>query len=185
MQCILILMKIYTKTGDDGLTSLQNGKRVPKSDSRIVAYGTIDEINSVLGIILANQLDDDIRQLLTKIQNELFVAGSDLSNPNLDDITNRINSELTEYLEKKIDFFEKELTPLSNFIIPGGDLLAAYFHLVRTITRRAETQLVKLSQIEKISENLTPYLNRLSDLFFVLARTINKRNGTSDVIWKP
>ncbi|MEM3065084.1 MAG: cob(I)yrinic acid a,c-diamide adenosyltransferase [Candidatus Nitrosotenuis sp.] len=178
-------MKIYTKTGDDGTTGLQGGRRVFKSDLRIMAYGAIDEANSCLGIVLSHNLDPDIRKLLTKIQNELFVAGSDLSDPNLDNKKNRVTDSMVSDIEKSIDDLEKELAPLTNFILPGGNVVAAYLHLARTVTRRAETQFVKLGMHEPLNPACQRYLNRLSDLLFVLARIVNKRTGTPDVIWKP
>jgi cob(I)alamin adenosyltransferase len=178
-------LKIYTKTGDDGTTGLQGGKRVSKADLRIIAYGSVDEINSCLGVALAQNMDSDIRELLMIIQNELFVAGSDLSDPNLANAKNRVTDTMIENLEKNIDRFEQELEPLTNFILPGGHKTASYLHLARTITRRAETQVVLLSKQEQINVNCQKYLNRLSDLLFVLARTINKRSGVTDVIWKP
>ncbi len=177
-------MKIYTKTGDDGTTGLQGGKRISKADLRIQAYGTIDEINSVLGIILSYKIDSDINALLTQIQNELFVAGSDLSNPDLTNTKNRITESMIVNLEGRIDKFEHELMPLTNFILPGGNRIAAYLHLARTITRRAETTLVGLSKTEQLNPAAQKYLNRLSDLLFVLARLINKRTKTPDIIWK-
>jgi cob(I)alamin adenosyltransferase len=176
-------MKIYTKTGDDGTTGLQGGKRVSKFNPRILAYGAVDEINSILGIILSKNVDNDLKKIFIKIQNDLFVMGSDLSNPNLDDKKNRISSELVQYLEEKIDQFENELTPLSNFILPGGHHLASLIHFSRTVTRRAESNLVMLSEKESINQNCQKYLNRLSDLLFVLARLVNKRNGINDTIW--
>jgi len=113
-------MNIYTRTGDDGTTGLQGGTRVSKSNLRIKAYGIVDEINAKIGIILSNKIDDDINVLLLKIQNELFVVGSDMSNPDLSDNKNRVTSEMVENLEKNIDEFEKELSPITNFILPGG-----------------------------------------------------------------
>jgi cob(I)alamin adenosyltransferase len=178
-------LKIYTKTGDDGTTGLQGGKRVSKADLRILAYGGIDEINSCLGIILSHDLDLDIRNLLTKIQNELFVAGSDLSDPNLANTKNRVTDTMVKNLEKAIDKFEEELAPLTNFILPGGNMIASHLHMARTIARRAETQIVSLSAREQLNPMCQRYLNRLSDLLFVLARVINKRSNTKDVIWKP
>lgn len=178
-------MKIYTKTGDDGTTGLQGGKRVPKSDLRIIAYGAVDEANSCLGVALSLNIDADIRELLTRIQNELFVAGSDLSDPDLKKSTNRITEQMVENLEKNIDKFEAELSPLTNFILPGGHQISAYLHTARTITRRAETNVVALSKDEQINPFCQKYLNRLSDLLFVLARVVNKRNGTRDIVWKP
>ena len=178
-------MKIYTKTGDDGTTGLQGGKRVSKSDLRIQAYGLVDEINSVLGIILTHELDQDIKNLLILIQNELFVAGSDLSNPDLTNTKNRITDSMVLNLENHIDKFEGELDPLANFILPGGHRIASFLHLARTTTRRAETILVELSKSERLNPECQKYLNRLSDLLFVMARLLNKRTNTPDVIWKP
>jgi len=178
-------LKIYTKTGDDGTTGLQGGTRISKSDLRIQAYGAVDEVNSVLGIILTQSLDSDIKSLLTQIQNELFVAGSDLSNPDLSNQKTRITESMILNLESHIDRFESELAPLANFILPGGNTVAAFLHLARTMTRRAETILVELSKKEKINNSCQKYLNRLSDLFFVMARLANKRTNTPDVIWKP
>ena len=178
-------MKIYTKTGDDGTTGLQNGSRISKSNPRILAYGAVDEINSYLGIILSEQIDEDIKKIFTKIQNDLFVVGSDLSNPTLSDSKNRVTDKMIKFLEEKIDFFEKELPPLTNFILPGGSLLASWVHISRAITRRAETYVIALSEKEKINNFCAVYLNRLSDLLFVVARIINKRNEINDIIWKP
>ena len=178
-------MKIYTKTGDDGNTGLQGDYRISKSHSRIMAYGTVDEANASIGIVLTNTLDDDIRQVLTQIQNELFLLGSDLSNQNLNDLKNRISLESVEKLEEIIDKFELELSPITNFILPGGNVAAAQIHQVRTIVRRAETLVVKLSDKNEINLNCIKYLNRLSDLMFVMGRLINKRNGVEDIIWKP
>ena len=177
-------MKIYTKTGDDGTTGLQGGSRISKSNPRIIAYGVVDEINSSLGIVISNTLDNDISELLTKIQNDLFVAGSDLSNPDIVTSKNRITSKMVEYLESKIDQFEKELTPITKFILPGGHPIASQVHFARTVTRRAETMVIALSEKENVNAECKKYLNRLSDLLFVLARVINKRNGITDVFWK-
>jgi len=178
-------MKIYTKTGDDGNTGLQGDFRISKSHSRIMAYGTVDEANAAIGIVLTNTLDNDIRQVLTQIQNELFLLGSDLSNQNLNDLKNRISLDRVEKLEEFIDKFELELSPITNFILPGGNVAAAQIHQVRTIVRRAETLVVKLSDKNEINSNCIKYLNRLSDLMFVMGRLINKRNDVEDIIWKP
>ena len=178
-------MKIYTKTGDDGNTGLQGDFRISKSHSRIMAYGTVDEANAAIGIVLTNTLDDDIRQVLTQIQNELFLLGSDLSNQNLNDLKNRISLDRVEKLEEFIDKFELELSPITNFILPGGNVAAAQIHQVRTIVRRAETLVVQLSDKDEINSNCIKYLNRLSDLMFVMGRLINKRNSIEDIIWKP
>jgi len=176
-------MKIYTKTGDDGFTGIQNGERISKSNKRIKAYGSVDEANSSIGIILSHKLDSDIRDLLIKIQNMLFLIGSDLSNLSMSD-ANKTTSDMVNYLEKKIDIFEKELSPIVNFIIPGGDIISSYLHLSRSIIRRSETYAVEIYQTEYVNKHVIEYLNRLSDLFFVISRVVNKRNNISDVIWK-
>ncbi len=178
-------MKIYTKTGDDGTTGVQGGKRISKSNLRIKAYGAIDELNATIGLVLSKKFDDDIEDLLRNIQKDLFVAGSDLSKPDLSDESNRITNVMIEFLEAKIDEFEKELEPLTNFILPGGNHVASLIHYTRTITRRAEIQVVTLSKDEKINDYCIMYLNRLSDLLFVLGRLVNKRNKIPDIIWKP
>ena len=177
-------MKIYTKTGDGGDTGLQGNLRIAKSHPRIISYGTIDEANAALGIVLVNSLDDDITKILTKIQNDLFLVGADLSNPNLVDMKNRVTLDMVERLEHNIDKFESELAPLTNFILPGGNIAAAQLHYVRTVVRRAETQIVQLSKKDEINSNCIKYLNRLSDLFFVMGRLINKRKNKEDIIWK-
>ena len=178
-------MKIYTKTGDDGNTGLQGDFKISKSHPRIIAYGTVDEANAAIGVVLTNTLDDDVSQLLNQIQNDLFLLGSDLSNQNLNDLKNRVTLEMIEKLEESIDIFESELPPITNFILPGGNVAASQIHQVRTIVRRAETLLVKLSDKDEINSNCIKYLNRLSDLMFVMGRLINKRNGVEDIIWKP
>ena len=178
-------MKIYTKTGDGGNTGLQGDFRIAKSHPRIMAYGTVDEANATIGIVLTNTLDDDITEILSQIQNDLFVLGSDLSNQNLNDLKNRISIKNVETLEEAIDKFESELPPITNFILPGGNIAAAQIHQVRTIVRRAETLVVKLSDKDEINSNCIKYLNRLSDLMFVMGRLINKRNNVEDIIWKP
>jgi len=177
-------LKIYTKTGDDGTTGLQGNFRVSKSHPRIMAYGTIDEVNAGLGIVLSNEIDQDISILLKQIQNELFVVGADLSNPNLTDKKNRVTLDMILNKEKNIDKFESELTPLNNFILPGGNVVAAQLHYVRTVVRRAEICIVMLSLQENINSYCIKYINRLSDFFFVLGRVMNKRNGQKDILWK-
>jgi cob(I)alamin adenosyltransferase len=177
-------LKIYTKTGDDGTTGLQGNNRVSKDNPRIIAYGTIDEANATLGIALSYELDKDVAILCNLIQNELFIVGAVLSNIDLHDEKNRVSDEMILNLEKNIDNYEKELSPLTNFILPGGNIIAAQIHHVRTIIRRAETCIVVLSQQEKINQNCIKYVNRLSDLFFVLGRVLNKRSGQKDIIWK-
>ncbi|MGB9125345.1 MAG: cob(I)yrinic acid a,c-diamide adenosyltransferase [Nitrosotalea sp.] len=177
-------MKIYTKTGDDGTTGLIGNKRVKKSNPRIAAYGMVDELNASIGIILSSKPGKDIHDLLTKIQNDLFVVGADLANPNLNNKLNRITSEMVLFLEKEIDKLEEKLSPITFFILPGGNLVASQVHLARAICRRAEVNVVNLSEVDKINNECLVYLNRLSDLLFVIARTINKRKKISDVAWK-
>ena len=178
------MVKIYTKTGDDGSTGLIGGKRVSKSNPRIVAYGSIDELNSSLGIILSSKLDKDVEVLLTRIQNDLFVAGADLANENAQDASNRIEEDMVRFLENTIDSFEKELSAITYFILPGGDPVASQVHMARAICRRAETNIVSLGEKEKINRFCQIYINRLSDLLFVIARVINKRKMISDIAWK-
>ena len=178
-------MKIYTKTGDEGKTSLFDNSRVWKSDQRIMSYGAVDELNSSLGIALSLELDPEIKDILIKLQNDLFIVGSDLANPNMSDEKIRTTSEMITFLEQKIDLLEPQLEPLTSFILPGGTLLASILHLSRTISRRAETHVIALSQNEEINKDAAIYLNRLSDLMFILARAINHRKNISDIVWKP
>ena len=178
-------MKIYTKTGDEGKTSLFDNSRVWKSDSRIMSYGAVDELNSSLGIALSFDSAPEIKDILIKIQNDLFIVGSDLANPNMSDKKIRTTPEMITFLEQKIDLLEPQLESLTRFILPGGTLLASIIHLSRTISRRAETHVVELSKTEEINKEAVTYLNRLSDLMFVLARTINNRKNIPDIVWKP
>ena len=178
-------MKIYTKTGDDGKTSLFDNTRVWKSNGRIMSYGAIDELNSTLGIAISLDSDSKIKNILIKIQNDLFIVGSDLANPDMSNTKIRTTQKMVEFLEETIDNFEKDLADLNSFILPGGTLLASILHLSRTIARRAETYVVELSQNEQISKTASVYLNRLSDLLFVLARVSNKTKNVLDVVWKP
>lgn len=178
------MVKIYTKTGDDGSTGLIGGNRIRKSSPRIIAYGTVDELNSSLGIALSLKLDIDIADLLTKIQNDLFVVGADLANPDLKNISNRVTDDMVQFLESSIDELEKELSPISYFILPGGDPIASHVHMARAISRRAETSIVYLAEIEEINKTCKIYINRLADLLFVIARVINKRKMIKDIAWK-
>ncbi len=177
-------MKIYTKTGDDGNTGLQGNFRIAKSHPRIISVGTIDEANAALGVILTRSMDEDIAEILTEIQNDLFLVGADLSNPNLNDGKNRVGLDMVGKLERCIDKFEPDLRPLTNFILPGGDIVAAQLHHARALIRRAETLVVQLSQKNEINSNCIKYLNRLSDLIFVMSRLVNKRRGREDILWK-
>jgi cob(I)alamin adenosyltransferase len=180
-------MKIYTKTGDKGETSLFGGERVKKSSLRIKAYGTIDELNAFLGLAVFEVTDASIKNILQKIQNQLFTVGSDLSTPNIEK-NKKFNIERTPedfYLstEKIIDEYDTKLDELKNFILPGGSKGAALLHICRTITRRAERAIVALDSTVKIGNNIIIFLNRLSDLFFVLARYENAVTGTPDIKW--
>lgn len=177
-------MKIYTKTGDDGTTGLFAGGRVSKDHIRISTYGTVDELNSVLGIARAHNSDKELDAMLGDIQNELFVVGSDLATPNDAGFDMRVRAEDVRRVEARIDKIEQELTPLRNFILPGGTVTASYLHLARTVCRRAERLTVQLQKAETITGEIPVYLNRLSDLLFVLARAANHRAGCAEIVWK-
>tara|TARA_B100001741_G_scaffold312797_1_gene317053 strand:+ start:2699 stop:3289 length:591 start_codon:yes stop_codon:yes gene_type:complete len=189
------LNKIYTKTGDDGTTGLTDGSRVKKYDLRPEAYGTVDELNSILGMIVSlykdkirkEKSDDEILNLLKRIQNDLFDLGADLSKPfstknEINDL--RIIKLQVEFLENFIDRYNKNLEPLNSFVLPGGTVFSSWFHLARTVTRRAERNVCGLLDKEKINKYSLMYLNRLSDLLFVISRLMND-NGQKDVLWKP
>ena len=181
-------MKIYTKTGDKGETGLFGGERVSKNSLRIEAYGTIDELNAFIGMTVIEVSDKSVKDLLQKIQDWLFSIGADLATPD-NEKTKKLNVFRTPekyylYIEKEIDKYESKLDELRNFILPGGTKGAALLHICRTITRRAERMTVALNSTVKIGNNIIIFLNRLSDLFFVLARFDNTVTGTPDVEWK-
>ncbi len=176
-------MKIYTKTGDAGETGLWGGLRVRKDSARIKAYGNVDELNAVLGIVRAAALPAGLDPLVERIQNELFVLGSDLATPGDSARIPRIQESYIAQLEQEIDQFETELAPLKNFILPGGTMAAAQLHLARTICRRVERNIITLAGLEEITPFVLPYVNRLSDWLFVLARVANARAGVPDVTW--
>jgi cob(I)alamin adenosyltransferase len=180
-------MKIYTKTGDKGDTSLFGGQRVPKDALRIEAYGTIDELNSVLGIVRSDNKDADIDSILGRVQKELFDLGADLATPRSINSkkVKRIEAKDCVHLEKSIDRLEEQLKPLKTFVLPGGSPVAARLHFARTVCRRAERAVVRLSRNEDIGDGITIYLNRLSDLLFVLARHANHLAGVPETTWKP
>jgi cob(I)alamin adenosyltransferase len=175
------LSKIYTRTGDDGTTGLGDGSRVKKTDRRIEAIGTVDELNSLLGLLLTHQMSDEIRASLTDIQHELFDLGGELSIPG----RSAIAAPQVKRLETMLDEFNADLPPLKEFILPGGSEASAVCHLARSVCRRAERRVVHLGQEEKINTAATQYLNRLSDLLFVLARVLNVHAGRTDVLWLP
>jgi cob(I)alamin adenosyltransferase len=180
-------MKIYTKTGDDGMTGLLGSRRVSKDDLRIEVYGTIDELNAALGLARAHRLDSIADVLVALLQDELFVVGSALADASEHGpFHNAITDEHVTRLEAAIDALETELKPLGQFIVPGGTLPAAQIHVARTICRRAERLVVRLAHApgEDVPRPLLVYLNRLSDLLFVLARAVNHRAGVADTPWK-
>jgi cob(I)alamin adenosyltransferase len=178
-------MKIYTKTGDKGRTSLFGGKRTTKDSLRIEAYGTVDELNSALGIARALNPQLDLEEMIARLQNDLFVLGADLATPSGTKSSHvpRVQSDLITYLEQTIDRLDSRLQPLSTFILPGGSQIASQLHLARTICRRAERFVVKLSRKEKIGPLCIVYLNRLSDLLFVMARYANFLDGRQETPW--
>ncbi len=188
-------VRIYTKTGDEGDTGLFGGQRVRKDDLRVEAYGTVDELNAVLGEARARGMgeDSDLDETLSRFQHDLFNVGADLATPRAEDETKgrvhvtRVTSERTARLETLIDRYEAELPPLTRFILPGGHALAAALHLARVVCRRAERRCVTLADVDPtaINPEVLRYLNRLSDLLFVLARVANHRRGVADVIWNP
>jgi cob(I)alamin adenosyltransferase len=182
-------LKIYTKTGDKGDTGLIDGSRISKSDLRIIAYGEVDEANSHIGLIISNieknSIFDDVRKILLNVQQDLFVLGAELANPNtLKDDNMLVKRDMISTIEKYIDNFESELAPISNFILPGGSIESSLLHICRTVVRRAETSAVALAKGQKINQEILTYLNRISDLFFVLARVTNKRQKRADIPWK-
>ncbi|MBW7888485.1 MAG: cob(I)yrinic acid a,c-diamide adenosyltransferase [Bacteroidetes bacterium] len=179
-------MKIYTKTGDKGETALFGGKRIPKDNIRIESYGTVDELNSVLGIVRSFHVPGDLDEILDDLQNQLFVLGADLATPqeNTNSIIPRISQLDIENLEKIIDRIDQQLVPLKAFILPGGNSAASYLHFARTVCRRAERSAVRLSHSEDIGSDVVMYLNRLSDLLFVLARYANAKENTKEIEWK-
>lgn len=178
-------MKIYTKTGDSGSTSLFGGKRVNKSSTRIDAYGNIDELNSLIGTILADDPPRNIFKKLLRIQSELFVLGSDLATPSDTKLKiTRVTGGIVGRLEKEIDVWQKQLLTLRNFILPGGSHTGSKLHLARTVARRAERSIAKLSDEVKINTNTLAYINRLSDWLFVCARYVNKLDGFKETPWR-
>ena len=181
------LSKIYTKTGDKGTTGLISGERIAKDHVRIQAIGDVDEANATLGLaILHTDGDESIRTVLQHIQNDLFDLGADMALPMSSDKSNalRIIEGQVHYLEDQIDKFNAHLRPLDSFVLPGGSLISAALHQSRAVVRRAERSLVKLNEKEDINPFAVQYINRLSDLLFVLARWGND-NGNSDILWKP
>lgn len=173
------LSKIYTRTGDDGTTGLGDGSRTPKDSSRVSAYGTVDELNSAIGVVLAVDLPDAVRECLTAVQHQLFDLGGELCIPGHAAI---VDADI-ERLERRLDGFNADLPPLKEFILPGGGIAAAHCHLARTIARRAERATVTLAREESVRPQAVHYLNRLSDLLFVIARVLARASGAGEVLW--
>ena len=179
--------KIYTKTGDKGTTSLIGGERVPKYDDRIEAYGTVDELNSWIGLIRDQEIDKLLKGTLLGIQNTLFVMESQLAKGpgSHNAVLPEVREQDIRTLEEEIDRMEKELTQLKSFILPGGHTVASYCHIARTVCRRAERLIIKVSEKYLVDPLIIQYLNRLSDYLFVLSRKVTKDLGGDEIIWKP
>lgn len=175
------LSKIYTRTGDKGDTGLGDGSRVEKDSPRVEAYGCSDELNSIIGMVLAHNLPDEIRHCLVTIQHDLFDLGSELSMPGHE----LIPASYTERLEQQLDSFNADLPMLKEFILPSGGLATSTCHLARTVCRRTERRVVTLARIEKINPYIITYLNRLSDFLFVIARVLARFEHGKEVLWKP
>lgn len=188
------ITKVYTRTGDRGETALVGGKRVPKDSPRIEAYGTIDELNSIVGLARAfneeslaeSEAHRFVNNILRRIQDELFDLGSELATPAefFREGMYRVGEHEVKKLEELMDECQKELEPLRSFILPGGGKIGAYLHQCRTVCRRAEREILRLSRSEELSEWPLKYVNRLSDLFFVLARWISKQTGKQEYLWQ-
>jgi len=185
---MVYLNRIYTKTGDSGETSLGDGSRVPKTHPRVVAYGTVDELNSVIGLARLNHLPQQIDEQLGQVQNDLFDLGADLCVPESETPPEftplRVTADQAERLEQFIDSANEQLDPLESFVLPGGTAASAHLHHARTVCRRAEIAVLQFIETEPINPQTVIYLNRLSDLLFVFARFCNN-NGVDDVLWKP
>ncbi len=174
------LSKIYTRTGDDGSTGLGDGTRISKDAARVCAYGTVDEANSAIGVVLAQTLPDAVRDDLIAIQHQLFDLGGELCIPGHAAIS---DADVTR-LETTLDRYNADLPPLKDFILPGGGAAAAFCHVARTVTRRAEREAVTLSRHDAVRPEAIRYLNRLSDLLFVLSRVLARHSGHGEVLWK-
>ena len=184
------MTKIYTRTGDTGETGLFGGQRVSKDDLRVAASGEVDELNSAIGLALVHLSELDLRELLRKLQNQLFSVGADLATPGFADETrgrvtvHRIGPEWASEMEPHIDMLEGELPPLTQFILPGGTPAGAHLHLARAVCRRAERSVVALSAAGSVNPEIIRYLNRLSDFLFTMARAANMRAGVIDSYWE-
>lgn len=174
------LSKIYTRTGDDGTTGLGDGTRVAKDAARVAAYGSVDELNSTIGVLLAQELPAAVRETLVQIQHDLFDLGGELCIPGMA----MIAEPDVVRLEETLDSFNAGLPPLKDFILPGGGIAAAHAHVARTVCRRAERETVTLARAESVRPEALRYLNRLSDLLFVLARVLARAGGHGEVLWQ-
>ena len=174
------LSKIYTRTGDKGTTGLAGGERIDKDSPRIEAIGDIDELNSVIGLLLTESVPEEIQAILLDVQHRLFDIGGGLSIPDVEMAANNLVQEMEQSMDRMID----QLQPLKEFILPGGTRTAALCHLARSVCRRAERHLIALNRREPVGEFPLQYLNRLSDLLFVIARTLNKNAGKDDIYWQ-
>jgi cob(I)alamin adenosyltransferase len=184
---MVVLNRIYTRTGDDGTTALGSGERRPKYDLRIAAYGTVDETNAAIGVVRLHLKDlPELDAMLGPIQNDLFDLGADLAVPQREGKRLRVLSSQVERLERDIDTLNEKLAPLTSFVLPGGTAAAAYLHMARTICRRAERIMVELAARpeEPVNDAAIHYMNRLSDFLFVASRAANN-NGAGDVLWVP
>jgi cob(I)alamin adenosyltransferase len=179
------LTKIYTRGGDTGETSLGDGSRVSKLDGRIEAFGAVDELNAALGLVLAGDLPDELRGVIARVQNELFDVGADLSVPAGVDGRLRVEQSMVDRLEQDCDRFNAELPELRSFVLPGGTEAAARLHVARTLCRRAERDVLRAAAKHDLGPLVAVYLNRLSDLLFVLARAANALAGQDEPLWKP
>lgn len=190
IRAMVHLDRIYTRSGDDGTTGLGDGKRLPKHHLRIAAYGTTDELSSVIGLLLAHGIDEPLFGCLRGIQNDLFDVGADLCCPAETPDALRVTEAYATALEQQIDAANEALEPLKSFVLPGGEPAAAWLHLARTVCRRAERLVSELDALPpaeaagSVNPQVLIYLNRLSDLFFVLARAVND-GGQADVVWEP
>ena len=179
------LTRIYTRGGDTGETSLGDGSRVSKLDRRIEAFGAVDELNAALGLVLAGDLPDELRGVIARVQNELFDVGADLSVPAGVDGRLRVEQSMVDRLEQDCDRFNAELPELRSFVLPGGTEAAARLHVARTLCRRAERDVLRAAAKHDLGPLVAVYLNRLSDLLFVLARAENALAGQDEPLWKP
>ena len=179
------LTKIYTRAGDSGETSLGDGSRVSKLDERIAAYGAVDELNAALGVVVSGECPPSIREVLLRVQNELFDLGADLSVPTQHEDRLRTTQEQVDRLESDCDRFNAELPELRSFVLPGGSPAAAGLHVARTICRRAEREALVAAGAWPVSSLTIVYLNRLSDLLFILSRAANASTGNEEPLWKP